>query len=855
MKALELQRRLRELADAARPQPSIDGLRQQAVQGSPIPRIDPRLQVPELRSTAAVRDLLTTISTLTGINITYDQVLATSQALNQAYSVDIRQMSLEDVLTQVMQANGLTFKVVNPQTIFVYQDTVPNRQKYEDQYTQTFYVSHVDPQADLLPILQQLLITGAPVPPRVSVNKSANSLSVRATAPMMLQIERLIKANDRPRPEVMIEAEVLEVNRNFIRKLGLDLSQFALGVTFSPELAPPNTGGVPDAFPAMPPPFNANTVSRGVSGSDFYITSPTALIRLLESNSTTRVLAKPQSRGRDGQQMTLSLGDSIPIPQTTFNSVAAGGVANVPTTSVTYQEVGINLQFTPRVTYQDEIILDSLVLEKSGLGNNLLVGGQLFPTIVRRRSQGSIRLRDGESNVLAGLLRDDDRKTLRGLPGISSIPLLRTLFGSTDDQVDQTDIIMIITPHIVRGHDLTPEDLRPQFVGAGQTVGGPTPPLISPEVILGTAPANGGQAALAPGQPVQPATPGAISVAPIPSARAEVPPVASRAPGVVPIEAVPSGAPVARATCRTSGADPADLVARGHVGGRRRASHRADHDFGRAATLGDYGDDYVQPVRASHADGHAGIVHVAGWRGANVCAPSGSERRPDRSRVRAAVRTSDGLGHRTAGRDCVRRGLTWHDRPDDQRNGDGGVRSISATRVHEHSARREVGKDGVMRAWLGRNSPGYTFIELIIATAVMMILASAALPLARVSIRRQKETYLRTELRSMRAAIDRFKDLADTGGIAATALRLGCENYPASLETLVEGVPRSNDASSRPVKFLRRVPLDPITGRADWGLRAYSDAPDATSWSGQCVFDVYSKAPGRALDGTRYRDW
>jgi general secretion pathway protein G len=160
-----------------------------------------------------------------------------------------------------------------------------------------------------------------------------------------------------------------------------------------------------------------------------------------------------------------------------------------------------------------------------------------------------------------------------------------------------------------------------------------------------------------------------------------------------------------------------------------------------------------------------------------------------------------------------------------------------------------------MRAWLDRSSPGYTFIELIIATAVMMILASAALPLARVSIRRQKEAYLRTELRTMRSAIDRFMDLADTGGIAATALRLGCENYPPSLEALVEGVPRSNDASGRPVKFLRRVPLDPITTRADWGLRAYTDPPDATTWSGQCVFDVYSKAPGRALDGTKYRDW
>jgi general secretion pathway protein G len=161
----------------------------------------------------------------------------------------------------------------------------------------------------------------------------------------------------------------------------------------------------------------------------------------------------------------------------------------------------------------------------------------------------------------------------------------------------------------------------------------------------------------------------------------------------------------------------------------------------------------------------------------------------------------------------------------------------------------------VTRGWLRRSSPGYSFVELIVATAVMMILASAALPLARVSIRRQKETNLRTELRTMRTAIDRFKDLADTGGIASTALRIGCENYPPSLEALVEGVPRSNDASGRPVKFLRRIPIDPLTNRADWGLRAYTDPPDTATWSGQCVYDVYSKAPGRALDGTRYRDW
>jgi len=162
---------------------------------------------------------------------------------------------------------------------------------------------------------------------------------------------------------------------------------------------------------------------------------------------------------------------------------------------------------------------------------------------------------------------------------------------------------------------------------------------------------------------------------------------------------------------------------------------------------------------------------------------------------------------------------------------------------------------GTVRAWVRHPSEGFTFIEIVVVTAVMMVLASAALPLARVSIQRQKETILRDDLRRMRTAIDRFKDLADSGGVASTELKLGCENYPASLEVLVDGVPRANSASGVKVKFLRRIPIDPLLGRAEWGFRAYSDAPDAKSWSGQCVYDVYSKATGVGLDGTKYRDW
>src|SRR5690606_15007704 len=174
--------------------------------------------------------------------------------------------------------------------------------------------------------------------------------------------------------------------------------------------------------PATPPPFNLNTLSNGVSAADFYMTSPSALINLLESNSSTRTLAKPSTRGMAGRPVVLTMGQDVPIPTTVFQSAAGGGVANIPTTSVQYQPVGVNLRFTPLVTYENEIVLSDLILEKSGLGANIEVGGQTFPTIISRKAQSSIRLRDGESTLIAGLLLDEDRNTARGLPGTTGIP-------------------------------------------------------------------------------------------------------------------------------------------------------------------------------------------------------------------------------------------------------------------------------------------------------------------------------------------------------------------------------------------------------------------------------------------------
>jgi general secretion pathway protein G len=160
-----------------------------------------------------------------------------------------------------------------------------------------------------------------------------------------------------------------------------------------------------------------------------------------------------------------------------------------------------------------------------------------------------------------------------------------------------------------------------------------------------------------------------------------------------------------------------------------------------------------------------------------------------------------------------------------------------------------------MTRWLRRSSPGFTFIELVVATAVIMVLASAALPIARVSIRRQKENELHRTLREMRTALDDFKRWADAQRISTMDVNIGNENYPPSLDVLVEGVPFANDPSGRKKKFLRRIPIDPITGRAEWGMRSYGDQPGSTAWGGQSVYDVYSKATGVGLDGTKYKDW
>jgi general secretion pathway protein G len=154
-----------------------------------------------------------------------------------------------------------------------------------------------------------------------------------------------------------------------------------------------------------------------------------------------------------------------------------------------------------------------------------------------------------------------------------------------------------------------------------------------------------------------------------------------------------------------------------------------------------------------------------------------------------------------------------------------------------------------------RSAAGFTFVELLVTSLVVLILAAAAMPLAKVTMQRQREIELRRTLRELRTAIDKYKDSVDAGLIAGTDVKLGSEGYPPDLQTLVDGVNKNGDASGTKLKFLRRIPMDPMTHSTEWGFRSYQDTADSKSWGGQNVFDVYSKSEGKALDGTTYKDW
>ncbi len=408
----ELERTIRERIEKTRPRPAIDRLRAQArAQGAPILNPADRTPLKFSLNNSSLRDILNFIGSSSGINIQYD-----STYRDVPYTVTLDGVPLEEALQQILSVNGFFYKVLNPSTILVAPDTPQMHTKYDEMVMQVFYLSHADPQ-EVSQIVNTMMRMQGQTVPAIFPGKTSNTLTVRATAPLVAVAERLIRSHDKPRAEVVIEVQILEVSR-----------EPGQGLRTQPErlLARPDvlarSGAAEHRHVGadQPGPAAALQPQHDFAGRQHRRLLSERADRgrqFLERDSRTKQLAKPQLRGAEGQELTLNLGDQIPVVSTVFGAAAAGGFANIPQSSFNYKDVGVNITMTPRVTYEGEIILD-LTVESSNLGPSISVAGQACRRSASRQVQTRLRLREGESNLLAGLLRDDQRRVLhRGRSG------------------------------------------------------------------------------------------------------------------------------------------------------------------------------------------------------------------------------------------------------------------------------------------------------------------------------------------------------------------------------------------------------------------------------------------------------
>jgi len=535
-KVTEMEHGIRDAAEASRPRPAAPRPQAPRPGDAPLPLASLNSVVDPARfNQANLRDVINTLAEAAGLNVQYER-----DYQDRTVTVALDRVTLGEALQQVLTNNGNFYKVVNQRTILVIPDNPQKRQQYDEQVVQTFYLSHSD-AAEVSANLNNILnVPGTNAQrPTIIPNKTANSITARATSTMIPLIERLVQLQDTPRAEVLVDVQILEVSKARTREYGLNLSNYAIQGVFSPEVDPRGTDGSLNT-----PAFNANTVSKGISASDFYLAVPSAVVRFLESDQRTKVMAKPQLRGAEGATIRFNLGEEIPILSTAFTPIAGGGSNVNPLTSYTYRPIGIIVEMVPRVTYQDEIALD-LKLENSSLGVPLDVAGQSIPRFTIRKVETKLRLREGESTLLAGLLQDTERTSAQGFPGLQSLPIVRQLFGANRSEVQQTDVVMLLTPRIVRTHELTPADLAPLYIGTQNSLGlnGPPPLIGAAEAAAAAAAAPTAPAPVIPG-PAAAAIPPA-SVGGAPAGIAVIPPGSNQIPGTtnVPAAAIPGQRP------------------------------------------------------------------------------------------------------------------------------------------------------------------------------------------------------------------------------------------------------------------------------------------------------------------------
>jgi general secretion pathway protein D len=453
---------------------------------------DVRLPASLVFRDASMRDVYTVIARYANLNIVFDP-----QFRDSRISIDLSNVTLDQALGAVSSSTQTFYKITAQRTITVIPDTAAKRREYEEEVVRTFYLSNADLKEtiDLLRIVVDAR--------RIAPLTATNALTIKDTPERVAAAGRIIQAIDKARPEVVIDVQLLEVNRTRLLEYGL-------------QFASPGSPGIDGNANVNRDNFTLENLSN-LSQSDIILTNlPALYYRLLKSDANTRTLANPQLRTSEGVAAQAKFGEQVPVPVTTFSPIATGGVAQQPITSFQYQNIGVNIDITPRTHHDDDVSLALKVVVTSLSGTGF--GG--LPTFGNREITTSIRLRDGETNLLAGLIRDDERTVLDGVPGLSDLPIVGRLFAHNRKETTQTDVVLTLTPHIIRVLDLNEDDLRPFRVGSDTNaplIDLPiiqTPPVTIPPPVQNAPPL--GPPAAAPAQQPQPAQPIPGTLAPAP---------------------------------------------------------------------------------------------------------------------------------------------------------------------------------------------------------------------------------------------------------------------------------------------------------------------------------------------------
>lgn len=436
-------------------------------------QLEPKVQGPiSFRLVQDSRVAFETVAQLAGLNVIFDPDFRSQRMPMELSDVDIYQAL--DILS--LQTRSF-WKPVNRSTILVSPDNQTKRREYEDHILKTIYLTNSVTSTEIteaITALRTLLNMRY-----IAQSTTMNAILVRDTADRIAIAEKIIEDIDKSKPEVVVEATVLEVDRSKLRELGI-LPPTGTSLSFSSGTT--TTGTTTTSNPNV-----RLSDLDGVNSSNFSINISESVARFLVSSSDSGLLQTPRVRATDGKLAQIRIGSRVPVPSGSFQPAFAGATGT-PVVQFQYVDIGVNLDITPKVLLNREVSMTVLV-QVQALAGDRNAGGVTLPVFTNRSIQHEIRLQEGETNILGGIITDSESVSITGIPGLSSIPFLRSLFSQERKLRDQTEIIIMLRPHIVRMPNITELNLRGLQIGTetntrlrgdSASVGRVAPPAANP---------------------------------------------------------------------------------------------------------------------------------------------------------------------------------------------------------------------------------------------------------------------------------------------------------------------------------------------------------------------------------------